>query len=187
MTAIVGLVHEGTVFLGGDSAAAGNMNIYTRREPKVFRSDQYIIGYTTSFRMGQIIRHAFKPPMLASGDAEVSDEDLMGFMATEFIRKLKLAFKDGGWLESDKGRDTGGQMLIGVAGRLFQIESDFQVGESALGYDAVGSGNEVALGSLHATSHTEFDPQKRLELALQAAEEFVSTCRRPFHFVSLEK
>ena len=57
MTCIVGLEHDGKVYMGGDSAAVGGMDVYPSRIPKVFQAGRYLIGYTTSFRMGQLLQY----------------------------------------------------------------------------------------------------------------------------------
>jgi hypothetical protein len=62
MTAVVGLVHNGTVHLGGDSAAPQGWDLIVRADPKVFTVGPYAIGFTTSWRMGQVLRWSFKPP-----------------------------------------------------------------------------------------------------------------------------
>jgi hypothetical protein len=52
VTAIVGLVHEGTVYIGGDSAGVSGYSMTVRADAKVFTVGPYLLGFTTSFRMG---------------------------------------------------------------------------------------------------------------------------------------
>ena len=61
----------------------------------------------------------------------------------------------------------------------FQVSSDYQVGESASGMDACGSGRDVAIGALAATRGQP--PLDRVTLALAASEEFNAGVRRPFY------
>lgn len=58
MTCIVGLVDGDRVILGGDSAGIAGWHLQLRADEKVFRNGPYAIGFTTSFRMGQILRYA---------------------------------------------------------------------------------------------------------------------------------
>lgn len=180
MTAIVGLVHDGDVSMGGDSAGASETYIACRVDPKIFRSGEYLIGYTTSFRMGQLLKYSLELP------EPPSSGDLMRFMATEFITAVRLCLKNGAWSEVEKSRETGGNFLVGVAGRLFEVEGDFQVTEEVQGYAAVGSGALLALGSMHSTVLSTYSPSKRIRLALEAAECFNPKVRRPFHILTLE-
>ena len=60
MTCIVGLVHEGVVYIGGDSAGVGGMSLTVRADEKVFQNGEFLMGFTTSFRMGQLLRYSLK-------------------------------------------------------------------------------------------------------------------------------
>ncbi|WP_433233811.1 hypothetical protein [Actinomadura nitritigenes] len=177
MTAIAGLVHDGRVHLGGDSAGVGGYALTVRADAKVFANGPYVMGFTTSFRMGQLLRWSLEAPH-PKGDLEK-------FMSTVFVDAVRETLKDGGWLRKDSEREGGGTFLVGVRGRLFTIESDFQVGEAADGYAAVGCGHDLALGALYATSGQR-KPRRRLRLALEAAERFSAGVRGPFAYVAEE-
>lgn len=180
MTAIVGLVHGGDVYMGADSSGGTDRYIAQRYDPKIFINGSFLMGYTTSFRMGQLLKYSFEAPK----PPDIQDE-LMRFMATDFIDAIRSCFKSGGWGEIEKNRETGGSFMVGVAGRLFEIEGDYQVTEETQGYASCGSGALVALGSMYATSHTSFGPHKRIELALKAAEFFTPGVRGPHHTLVL--
>ena len=62
MTCIVGLSHQGKVFMGGDAAAADDNIVSARKEPKVFIKNGYLIGYSGSFRFGKVVQYSFNPP-----------------------------------------------------------------------------------------------------------------------------
>ncbi|MFG2037085.1 hypothetical protein [Dactylosporangium sp. NPDC048998] len=172
MTAIVGLVHQGTVYVGGDSAGASGWSLTVRADSKVFHNNGYLFGFTTSFRMGQLIRYSLKPPRPVG--------DIERFMATRFIDAVRECLKAGGWARRDSEREEGGTFLVGVKGRLFTVHDDYQVAEAADGYAAVGVGDEIALGALFATAQSRMAPQRRVEIALRAAERFSAGVRGPF-------
>ena len=44
MTCIVGLVHEGVVYIGGDSAGVGGMSLTVRADEKVFRNGEFLMA-----------------------------------------------------------------------------------------------------------------------------------------------
>lgn len=176
MTAIVGLVHNGTVYIGGDSAGVTGYSMTVRADSKVFTVGPYVMGFTTSFRMGQLIRYALAAP--------APDGDLDRFMATTFIDAVRECLKTGGWARKDNDREEGGTFLVGVRGRLFTVWDDYQVAAGADGYAAVGCGSELALGALFATARTRVRPERRIMVALQAAERFSAGVRGPFLCVS---
>lgn len=52
MTCIIGFIKNKKVYIGGDSAGVGGSHVTIRRDSKVFKNGNFIMGYTSSFRMG---------------------------------------------------------------------------------------------------------------------------------------
>jgi hypothetical protein len=178
MTCIIGLVDKGRVYIGGDSAGVAGYSLVVRNDRKVFRNGDFVMGFTSSFRMGQLLAYSFNPPKPRQG------ADIMAYMVTDFIDAARNTMKSGGYAKVENSSERGGTFLVGYAGRLFQINDDFQVGESTLGFDACGCGFDIALGSLH-TTRTWDDPISRLRAALEAAEAFSAGVRSPFVFENI--
>lgn len=170
MTCIVGLRHPGGVTIGGDSGGFSGWDVTVRSDTKVFVRGPYLIGFTTSYRMGQILRYAPLPD---------PTPNLHEFLCTDFVDALRAALRTGGFLESDKGRDSGGTFLLGVQGRLFEVSEDFQIGEPEDGFAACGCGWQYAVATL-ALLPKRLSPAKRVEQALQLAERFNAGVRGPF-------
>jgi hypothetical protein len=164
VTVIAGLVHNGRVHIAGDSAGVAGYSLTVRADAKVWAAGPYAFGFTTSFRMGQLLRYAYQPP------APPEDHDLHRFMVTTWTDALRTCLKDGGWARKDSEQEQGGTFLVGVSGRLFIVGGDYQIGEPADGYAAVGCGEDLALGALHATTALGLKPRRRLAHALAAAE-----------------
>lgn len=178
MTCIVGLVEDGKVYMGGDSAGvAGYSDITPMAESKVFVNKGFAIGYTTSFRMGQLLRYKFRPPLRDAG------QDLMAYMVCDFIDAIRSTLKDSGYAKRVHDEESGGTFLVGHAGRLFRIEDYYSVIETANGYDACGCGQELARGSLFSTK--ELKGEARVTEALRAADHHGAGIMAPFHFVTV--
>lgn len=175
MTCIVGLVDKGTVYIGGDSAGVAGLSISIRVDEKVFHNGPFIIGFTTSFRMGQLLRYKFNPPVqtVHQGDME--------YMVTSFIDTARSCFKDNGF-----GDKEGGTFLVGYRSKLYTINGDFQVGIPADTYDAVGSGSDLALGAMFANAKVKLTPEKRITQALEAASYFNAGVSAPYRIVKLK-
>jgi hypothetical protein len=186
VTCIVGIATSDGVIIGADSMASDGRLGLTRSDPKVFRLGRYVIGYTSSYRMGQLIRHSGaaiptpkNPDRRWRADDERGVEEMDRFIATEFIPALRGVFEKGGWLgKAQMGRDDGGDFLVGYGSHLYAIHDDLQYARHACGYTAVGSGRAVALGALHATAGRP--PEERATAALMAAAEFTPDVRGPF-------
>jgi ATP-dependent protease HslVU (ClpYQ) peptidase subunit len=174
MTCIVGLVHEGAIYIGGDSAgvSTGDLSLSVRQDRKVFRNGDCVMGFTTSFRMGQLLAYRLSVPKPREGD------DVMAFMVGDFMNAVRQCLKDGGFAAAKDGVECGGTFLVGYRGRLFSIYGDYQVGENSHGYAACGCGELIAMGSLHASVGQP--PEDRVRGALTAAETFSAGVRGPF-------
>lgn len=170
MTCIVGLADNGKVYIGGDSAGVLDYAISVRADTKVFRNGPYLMGFTTSFRMGQLLHHTFKPP--------TPKGNLERFMVRDFVPSVMECLTDGGWLTTKDGAREGGTFLVGVHGQLFCVESDFQVGRTVNGYQSVGCGSDIALGSLHTSIGAK--PLTRVRAALHAAAHHSAGVTGPF-------
>lgn len=179
MTAIAGLVHHGRVHLAGDSALTAGWALTISAHPKVFRTGPYVIGTSGSPRVAQLMRYTLQAPEPTG--------DLHGLMATAFVDAIRQALKDGGAAMKESEREsTGGSFaLVGIHGRLFEIQSDYQVSESAHGYAAIGCGFEPCLGALYATP--DMPPRRRLQVAMEAAELLNAAVRGPFVFAATTK
>ncbi len=177
MTAIGGLVRGEKVYIGGDSAGVQSYQITVRRDEKVFLNGDILVGCCGSFRMRDLLRHKFIAP------ARSIREDLDVYMRTTFVDAVMRCFQEGKFAEMDKEVQRGGSFLVGIEGRLYHIEDDFQIGEALAGYDAIGNADDVVLGSLFTTQRLDLPPQRCLELALEAAESHTTDVRRPFHII----
>jgi hypothetical protein len=195
MTSIAMMTDGKTVVLGGDSAALNGYELRVRAEPKVFRAGSYAIGFTTSFRMGQILRYCTELPEPPAG---AGPEELERFIVTDFIATVRSSFAEHGFAKTarftstgpssvtEEGQDVGGQFLVAVAGQIFEIHQDYHVGRPATPYAAFGLGAAVALGAFYALeSMPDLSLRERVVKALEASEAHSSGVRGPFDFVEL--
>lgn len=172
MTCIVGLVDKGKVYIGGDSAGVGGLSLQIRKDEKVFKNGGFVFGFTSSFRMGNLLRYKLSVPKVPN------EGDMMRYMCTDFVDAVRSCLKDGGYAKVDSGVENGGVFLVGGYGRLFCIHSDYQVSEVFSGYDACGCGEDIALGSLFSTKGKS--PRERIKKALEAAAYHSAGVSAPF-------
>lgn len=174
MTCIVALIDKGNVYIGGDSAGVAGNFITIRKDEKVFINGDCIMGFTSSFRMGNLLQYKFVPPQQKAKQSDIK------YLNTDFIDAVKKTFK-----ENDFGKpDEGGSFLLGYRGKLYNISADFQVGIPMLDFDAVGCGADIALGAMYVSSG---DPKKRIIKALEASATFSTGVAAPFRVLKLPK
>lgn len=179
MTCIVGLETRDGVLMAGDSAAVGNNDRYATRLTKVFRRGEFLIGYTTSYRMGQLLQYRLLV------DPQADEQTDLEYMATTFIDAVRTCLKEGGFAKVENAQEEGGSFLVGYKGKLYEVASDFQVNSSRYGYMAIGSGADVALGSmwtsLRLIGDREAKPDVVVISALEAAEHFNNCVYPPYY------
>ena len=173
MTCVAGIALDGKVTIGADSASGtGNgWGIRATAVPKVFHKGPMLMGYTSSFRMGQLLRHKLVLP-------EQESEDDLQYMVVRFIEAVRECLKAGGYTEVDNNRESGGVFLVGYKGVLYRVSSDFQVIPYKDGLAACGCGESYALGAMYALEGK--DPKYIVEMGLCAAEYFSGGVLGPF-------
>jgi ATP-dependent protease HslVU (ClpYQ) peptidase subunit len=169
------------IVIGGDSAGVAGHDILIRKDPKVFRNSEVLIGITSSFRMGQIMRFKFVPPAIPPG------MDLYEYMVVHFVDRVRASLKEGGFAEVQNSVERGGSFIVGLRERIFTIGSDFQVGENVDGFASVGSGADYALGALDTLrTLPDLSGEQMVEKALQTAAKFSGGVRAPFVILASE-
>jgi len=177
MTCIVGYIDKEGVYIGGDSAAisSDDLTYNIRSDEKVFQKGDFIFGFSTSFRMGQLLKYKLRTPAHPKG---MDDHQ---YMATLFIDAVKKCFEDNDY--SDMMGEDGGCFIVGYQGKLYSVLPDYQVAAPKEHYTALGCGELIAMGAMYAS--TEKDPIKKIEIALNAAVTFSMGVKPPFNYVKI--
>jgi ATP-dependent protease HslVU (ClpYQ) peptidase subunit len=178
MTAIVGLVSGGTVWMGGDSATSWQDDrVSVCSNPKVFRVGHFLVGSAGSGRTQRILRHAWTPPPRRKLGLE-------HYISVAVVDSIRRALIEGGAAEKkDNVEDAAGDILLGYRGHLFRVDSDYNVDEAKHSFDAVGCGAVPALAAVYA--NPKASPKQRILTALRAAQEFNAAVRGPFTIESV--
>lgn len=172
MTCIVGISDGSNVYIGGERGSSDGHSILPLTRPKVKRCGDYLIGYAGSQGIGELAHFINMPPIT---------KDIHKTLRTTFISTLKTAIEEYG--NASHLEDNSTDWLVGVNGKLFEISSeDWHISEFE--YSAIGSGGNIALGSLH-TSRKWQDNEKRIRHALQAAVDISPTCIGPIDIYTI--
>jgi len=176
-TCIVGIEHEGDVWIGGDSAGVdGNLGIRVRYDEKVFLKGDMVFGICGSIRLIQLLRHSFIPPQQAIG------QDDSEYLCGPWIAGLTKCLKDNGCAKIENNEiEMSGEFLMGFNSCLYHVYADFQVGNIAMAYDACGCGGDYALGVMASTiDDVSTLPGEKITKALEVAEMFSAGVKGPF-------
>ncbi len=183
MTCIAGYIDSNKrVHIGGDSAGVAGNSLSTRKDRKVFHVGRAVIGFTTSFRMGQLLQYGFRLPPNRR-------KDIFEWMVRDVIKAIRKRFASGGFAKKTDNVEMGGTFLMGVDSRLFYVGDDFQVGETTDKFDAIGCGESYAKGAFAAIESRgpfipTLTPQERVRIALGAAARFSTSVTGPFYVVA---
>lgn len=183
MTCIVGVIENGVTYIGSDSIGSNGYSGTIRKDKKVFKlkdTSNGIVGFTSSFRMGQLLMYR-KGLIDPRDEQDGIDHE---YLVTKFIPNVIHLFEEGGYSRNNSGEKEGGIFLLGYKDRLYKIESDFQVAEPTLSYEACGSGESYALGSLHSTEGLDLSVEDRIHKALRAASNFSVSVQGPFYILN---
>ena len=176
MTCIVGLAEDGVVYMGGDSAACAGWDIRQVKHPKVFKVGPFVVGYTDSFRMGQLLQYHLKIP------ARPLAEGTYQYMVKTFGDEARGMLKEHGYSRVEANQEEGGSFLVGYEGRLYLVTAEFAVLEYQGDFDAVGCGADFAKAVLAVTEG--LPPEERVYKALETAARFSGGVVEPFHIVT---
>lgn len=185
MTCIVSLKHEDKIYIGGDTAAVSGLSVNNRLDTKVFQNKKMLIGYAGSFRLGQLMRFAFKPPK------HLKDKDDYEYMCVDVISAIQKCFEKHGFGGHNKKeeKETSGQMLIAYRGQLYEIYEDYQVGIPADPFQSIGCGSDLAIGAMYALQNLpkngKIAPQDQIKIALDAASTFNGGVLPPYNILSI--
>jgi ATP-dependent protease HslVU (ClpYQ) peptidase subunit len=105
----------------------------------------------------------------------------MEHLVTVFVPSVREALKTHAVSMTENGQEHADDsiMLVGWRHRLFIIDSKFAVDEYERGFDAIGSGGDIALGAMAVLS-PKLNPETRIKRALQAAADCGLYVRPPF-------
>jgi len=171
MTCIVAKVQDGRVWMAGDQEGSDSFRYKEYpNNPKVFWNEDFMIGYTSSYRMAQILQYSWEPPSRIEG---VSDDK---YLYKSVIDSIKKCFEDNGFGHKDGTEFSSGNFLLGWKGRLFEFEGNLQILEH-LDFASVGCGCYHAYAAMKAMYKFEVykdSPQDFLAEALDIASDCVS-------------
>lgn len=195
MSVIVAVVDaHGGLWMGGDAACvdAASHDRMRLRAPELFRAVaplrgsggtracDVLLGVAGSPRIGQVLRYDLALPTISESESPES------YLTRSFVPAVRSALAEHGVLKTEGGSDRldGSVLLVGLRGRLFEVDNDLSWTESAEPFAAIGAGAAYVKGYLAATDWRMAKgvptPWGVLRGALAVAERFNAACGEPF-------
>ncbi|EHU8781235.1 hypothetical protein N0S44_000473 [Escherichia coli] len=183
MTCIIAHTDGVTSFIAGDKMGSDGFTKSIQTEPKVFEKefvkisgddgltrtkDVMTIGFTTSFRMGQLLTYNLNLP------DQNSNETFLQYLVLKVIPLIRQMFKDE-WGARDTTQDVGGgQFIILHNHTIYEIQEDFSVLQSKSRVASVGSGTYHAIAAMQAYIDLEKETNVQLHERIKSIFKIVS-------------
>lgn len=178
MTCIAGVVHKGQVWLASDGQATWGWSKFDVGS-KVVQVDDLAIAITGYSAVSVAIQNRMQLPEVPEDESKHDR-----WLCVQVPDAIRRCLKEAGILANEDGRiDAGCSAIIGWRGRLCTMDSLLACSPEVRPYTALGSGGDVALGSLFSTEGKT--PKSRLETAINAANMWAVGCGCDVHVVKV--
>ena len=166
-------------YIGADSCASDSINHSICKNMKCFhpvgRRD-VLIGCAGTFRLPNLLQ--FVPGVFPEEHALPTEKIDMAWLVNEFTPVL-------GALTDDFEDDDVWELLVAVNKRIYRVQMDLSIVESADSTDAIGIGGSVALGAFKVLNELKPDMpvEDRIKYALKVACDSCQGCTPPYKVV----
>ena len=179
MTVIVALKQDDHIFFGADSSCGDDSNNFGMKEPKIFFIGKEMVGYAGNIRIGQLLKLWKFPKEIV---------DVNKYIHHHIPMSIRQLLKGNGCLTIKKNVEemTDTHIIFTFRDKIYLMEEDFAVWESWDKYLSIGSGSDLAMGSLYTTSKWDIPAKDRVKFALEASERYSNSVEKPFKFLEKE-
>lgn len=189
MTCVIGYLSGGNAYLAADSEGSNyaSKDIFYNR--KVFYKNGLLIGCAGSYRAIQLLKYKFNPPMPEQiVDLPKTSPDAY-YMNCVIADSIKAVFTENGFaeIENNKNNAVNSYILIMFKNRIYEVQSDYSIIETVRNFSAIGCGADHARGAMFVLDPANLQPEKKLELAIEAAKTFCPGVGGPVNIVRNKK
>lgn len=182
MTCIIAHNDGVSSFIAGDKLGSNGFTKTVQTEPKVFEKEfiklhddgltrtkeVMALGYTTSFRMGQLLNYNLNLP------EQDASQTFSQYLVLKVIPIIRQMFKEE-WGARDASQDVGGgQFIILHNHTIYEVQEDFSVLQPKTRITAVGSGTYHAIAAMQAYIEVENESKKPLHERIKSIFKIVS-------------
>jgi len=183
MTVIAAFDGKDRYWIASDSVGTDGIMKYELGK-KLIKKGNYIIGFSWSYRVADIIKECTDLPEAINGIKDVR-------ILRDIIKAILM--DDNLINNNDHHNDCKGPnghpldvIIISPSG-IYTLEGDYQIHRIPDGYIACGAGTEIAMGVLYGCKETGVDGKSAVKLAVKAAIKHITACGGKCHIQSVEK
>lgn len=180
MTCIIGYKTEKGTFLGADSLGSNGHTKAEYTTPKLFKVYDMVIGYTTTYRFGQILQYHMKEIL-------VKEMDSYNYLIKIIVPEIRRCLGEHGAKHTKDNLESGGNCIIGYKNEIYELQNDFSVLSSVNGLITVGSGEDISRGAMIALKETTLNPEECIRKALEITSECVTSVGGTTHILEVPK
>ena len=185
MSIIVGVIKDGKASIGADTQTNhGSLKIsdqFKVNNSKIYKIKDTLIGISGWYAMELIFGHILqnKPQLFDFTSRQSIFESLL---------KMQKILEEEYFIETSENEDqpvSSNQLTAIIVNKngLFDIDSYREVNQFSK-FWAIGSGQEFALGAMHALYDRDFTTEEIARAGIMAAAEFNDGCGLPMHIES---
>ena len=171
MSVLIAIKDKSRIVVGVDtrmSSGPSYMDSYKQR-PKAYHMDNkrtVIVGGVGNIGLVDVMKIIIDNHM---PKIDMIDRSyIVKFIIPELINDIKV------YSMEDKECRMDGELFLGIKDRAYTIHSNYTV-EEVESYVAIGSGMDVAIGSLFTSGQFITDPESRIAIAVQATGHTISS------------
>lgn len=176
MTCIIAIKDKNNIYMASDKLSTTEYGLKDIcKIPKIFKpAKNILLGTAGSTRFSQVIEY------FVDFNIDNNKDELVNLM-TNIIPSLLKAIEDNKVDESDLS-----PFIICINNRIFEVDSGFGIIEPDRDYTTMGSGGEVAKGSLYATEDTLHTTEERIKIAIEASSYFIKSVSKEYDIIKKE-
>lgn len=184
MTVIIGLESNNKVYIGCDSALIENWTQEITALPKIFKLGSFLIGVAGYPRAQQIIQYHLKLPKQLDSQTDLQ------YLCTDFVDTIIQLMSEHDFGKTENNQKTlDSSIIFGYHGKLYEIDTNYQIIKVKSNFSAIGSGKDLALGAMNALDSVmlieSMKPETKIKIALETTAKYNIGVAKPFKVMSI--
>jgi ATP-dependent protease HslVU (ClpYQ) peptidase subunit len=187
MSLVAAIVNETGVYMGCDCLVSCGEDVFKTKSRKVMHRGCFMLGITGDTRLIDLLA-VFKFPK--DSEACNSWEEEQDWLIRNFVPTWRMFLEKNGKMGTKDDKDCmPGNVLIASTNCIYKVSCDFNVCPLEDNYHAIGSGADIALGSLFSTTYLDatISPEEKIRLAVKAASYHINNVGGGCFWLSLPR